>query len=97
MNIENEVAKAKIQKFHFDKQSCNEALKSSGVSTSLLFQQANSNWRCRPARPKTEPRHISYDDLPDLADIDPALLASRHRISAARPSMLCLAASACSY
>ena len=68
-------AEAKIQTLLFDKQSCNETLKSSGVSTSLLFQQANSNWRCRPARPMTEPRHISYDDLPDLADIDPTLLA----------------------
>ena len=56
-------------------QTCKEALEDSGLSSSLLFKLANSGWRSRPAQPKSRPTPISYDDTPDLADIDPKLLA----------------------
>ena len=75
MNKEREEIEAKTQEDIIDRVPCNEALRISGLSASLLFQSANSNWRRRPARLRTEPKQSYSDDAPDLEDIDPAILA----------------------
>ena len=64
------------QNFNAKPENCKEALDASGVTASLLFQQANSSWRRRPARILTRQKPVSYNDTPCLPEIDTELLAS---------------------